>query len=150
MKVYIGADHRGFRLKEELKSWFAKEYEVIDVGAFTLDPQDDYVSYAEKVAEEVVVDMQNSRGIIICGSGVGVDVAANKIEGIRCGLGFSQDEIRAARNDDDINVLALPANFVDSDFAKKIVKIFLETPFGKTERFERRINEISEIEESQE
>src|SRR5262245_18641050 len=104
MKVYIGADHRGYPLKEKIKRLLEeKNLEVFDVGAETLIDGDSYVTYAKAVGESVASDT-DSRGIVVCGSGVGVDMVANKIPGIRSGLGIAHDQILAARKDDNINV----------------------------------------------
>lgn len=148
MKVYIGADHRGFSLKEELRPWLEEQaHEVTDVGAETYKDGDDYVDYARAVAKSVSSDT-GSRGIILCGSGVGVDIAANKIDGIRSGLGFSAEQVKSARNDDDINVLALPADTVNLDQAKEMIQTFLTTPFAHIDRYERRIEKLKKIEET--
>src|SRR3990167_2156290 len=106
MKIYLGADHRGFQLKEELKQFLETNYDVEDCGAFEKIESDDYTDFAIKVAEKVSSN-EGSRGIVICGSGVGVDITANKFPKIRCGLGINREQIKAARNDDDVNVLAL-------------------------------------------
>lgn len=151
MKVYLGADHRGFTLAEEIFVWLAEQnIAVVNVGATELIPSDDYVDYAQDVAQRVSQALgyshEDTRGIVICGSGVGVDIAANKIKGVRCGLGFSVEQVRAARKDDDINILALPADFIDETQAKELVKVFLETPFSEEERHKRRIAKIKKIE----
>ncbi len=152
MKVYIGADHRGFKLKEELKIWFIENKIALkDVGAFQYDPNDDYPLIAEEVARHVATDfgkgLEDARGVIICGSGVGVDIVANKFHHVRSGLAVSPKQIEEARADDDINVLAIPSDFVNGKTAKKIVKIFLETKFSKEEKKIRRISQIEKIED---
>jgi ribose 5-phosphate isomerase B len=148
MKIYIGADHRGFELKQSLKQWLAEyNYENEDLGALEFDPNDDYPIYAQKVAEKVSGETENSRGIVICGSGVGVDIVANKFQGIRCGLGINMKQVAAARRDDDINILALAADEVNEQTAQDMVKIFLETEFENTERRTRRLDEIKKIEQ---
>src|SRR3989344_6960123 len=99
--IYLAADHRGFRLKEKVKQWLTEwGYDYEDMGAFILDPTDDYPFYAKKVVESMVE--LDDRGILVCGSGVGVDDVANKFDGIRSGLAISREQIYAARNDDDI------------------------------------------------
>ncbi len=146
MKVFIGADHRGFHLKERLKPWITElGYEVNDVGATALHPEDDYTDFASTVALRVAENSEH-RGIVICGSGVGVDVVANKIDGARCGYGASGKEIESARRDDDINILAIGADYVDEETVKQMIKTFLQTAFIKEERFVRRIDKIEEIE----
>jgi ribose 5-phosphate isomerase B len=146
MKVYLGADHRGFDLKEKLKVYLAGEgYECEDLGAATLNSEDDYVDFAAKVAEEVVRNPE-TRGILACGSGAGVDIVANKFDGVRSVLASLPEEARAAREDDDVNILALASDFLNQSEAEAISKIFLETEFKGEERHKRRLNKISEIE----
>lgn len=151
MKVYIGADHRGFNLKEELKIWLMENgITGEDLGADKLDPNDDYPIFAEKVARSVSVDLEKnlkSQGIVICGSGVGVDIVANKFKHIRSGLAVNPEQVKKARADDDINILAIPSDYVDDKIIKQIVKLFLETPFSKEDRKIRRLREIEEIED---
>lgn len=151
MRIYLGADHRGFKLKEELKAWFLEnKIAGEDLGADKLNPNDDYPLFAEKVAKSVSADLKKnlkSRGIVICGSGVGVDIVANKFKHIRSGLAINLEQVEAARKDDDINILAIPSDFVNEENAKKIVKIFLETPFSKEDKKIRRLEEIEKIED---
>lgn len=146
--IFLGADHRGFALKEKLKSFFLKKgYEFEDFGNSSLNPQDDYTDFAARVAEEVRKDPEH-RGILLCGSGAGVDIVANKFDGVRAMSPSSVDEIKAGRNDDDVNVVALAADFIHEDEAEAIVQAFLETPFAGEERFKRRLEKIQEIEET--
>ena len=146
MKVFIGADHRGFELKNKLVDWLKTNgYEAEDCGAFSLDPHDDYPDFAEIVGENVSSN-KDSRGILICRSGVGVDIVANKNLNIRCGLGFNAEQIRKTRNDDNINVLALAADFTDTETARELVKVFLQTDYQQTENHQRRIEKIKKLE----
>ena len=148
MKIYIGADHRGFELKERLEKWLKeKKYEVADMGAYELDKTDDYTLYAEKVAL-MVRDNIGSRGILLCGSGVGVDVVANKFDGVRASMGKSPKQIKAGRKDDDMNVLVVAADFTKVAEAKKIIGVFLKTKYEKIARHERRLEDIRRIEEN--
>ena len=151
MVIYIGADHQGFALKEELKPFLVDQlYEVEDVTPEFKDG-DDYPDVAKAVAHKVRMNLDNSRGIIICSNGIGVDIVANKFDKIRSALGFSPDQIFDARNDDNVNILALPASFIDAEAAKKIVSIFMQTKFADHEdRFKRRISKILEIERNRE
>ncbi|HUZ93172.1 MAG TPA: RpiB/LacA/LacB family sugar-phosphate isomerase [Candidatus Paceibacterota bacterium] len=143
MIIYIGADHRGFKLKEHLKKFLAdKAYAVEDMGAFQEVPDDDFPLYARPVAEKVAGDPALGRGIVICGSGFGVDIVANKVSGVRAALASSPDHAYQARHDDDVNVLALAADFLEEEAAEKIVQVFLSTPFGKEEKYSRRLKEI--------
>ncbi len=148
MVIYLGADHRGFKLKEYLKQILKEEgyYEVIDFGNTYYDEKDDFVDFAEKVAQKVSYEYENSRGILICGSGVGVNIVANKFRNVRAALIFSPDQAFDSRHDDDTNVLCLPADFLTPEKANKIVHIWLSTPFSGEERFRRRLNKISILE----
>ena len=146
MRVYLGADHRGFELKERLKKFLIeKGYEVEDIGAFKYDQNDDYPDFALAVSEKVSKD-PSARGVLLCGSGTGMDAAANKVKGIRATLASSAQIVRAARNDDDVNVISLPADFLSVEKAEEIADIFLKTPFEAVERRVRRLQKIAEIE----
>ncbi len=149
MTIYLGADHRGFALKEKIKALLTGDaYDVVDLGAATLNPSDDYPDYGKAVAEAVGKnlglneDNDGDRGVIICGSGIGIDIAANKFPGIRSALASVPDQIYAARHDDNVNILALAADFTDEETAIKLVKTFLSTPFAKEERYRRRIGKM--------
>jgi len=145
--IYIGADHRGYELKEKLKKFLGElghDYE--DMGAFEYNKDDDYVDFASRVAEKVTPNPEENRGILVCRNGTGVDVVVNKFKGVRSVLGFDAEQVRLARNDDNVNVLSLPADFVSEKQAKDIVEMFLDMPFEGHERFVRRINKIKELE----
>jgi ribose 5-phosphate isomerase B len=146
MVIYFGADHRGFELKQKLiPALKEKGYEVVDMGASEVIEGDDYVDYAKLVAERVSTDPE-SRGVLICGSGAGMSIAANKLRRVRASLGMSNDEVFDARHDDDLNVLCLASEFVSEEDAKSMVNVFLSTPFSAEERYVRRLNKISELE----
>lgn len=148
MNVYIGADHRGFAMKEGLTAWLTEQgYEVSDVGALEMQEGDDYPDYAKLVAEKVTQDADNNRGILLCGSGVGVAVAANKIAGIRAANIQSVDVAKSARNDDDINIIALGSDILSLEDAKAITATFLTTPFSGLERHVRRVDKIKKLEQ---
>lgn len=145
MKIYIGADHGGFSLKETLKERLSKdEYEVVDLGAKSLDGDDDYVDYGSVLAEELSFDNE-AMGILICRNGVGMSIVANRFSGVRCALGFDVSQIERARTDDDVNCLALPADYLEPEFAVKIVKAFLDTKFSGGEKYTRRLTKIDMI-----
>ncbi len=131
------------RIKDALKS---QGYEVVDLGAEKMIADDDYPDYAAAVAHKVAEAPEAGRGIVICGSGFGVDIVANKTNGVRAGLAMTPDHAYQGRHDDDINVLALAADFVDEAAALNIVKVFLTTPFAKEEKYSRRIAKIGKIE----
>lgn len=145
--IYIGADHRGFDLKERLKKRLIDDgLEVTDLGNDHLDPQDDYVDFAIDVARATKSNTGN-RGILFCGSGAGMDMVANKIKGIRSAL--VQDKQRAvqAREHEDANVLSLPTDILDEESAYEITKAFLETDFNGEERHMRRLEKMRKAEE---
>jgi ribose 5-phosphate isomerase B len=145
MLIYIGADHRGFNLKETIKKSLKDEgYEVVDVGNDHYDEKDDYPDFAKLVAQEISKD-SNSRGILICGSGVGVDIVANKFKGVRSALVSNSDQAYSSRNDDDANVLSLAADFLDEEQIKKILSTWLATPFAGEENFRRRLEKIRQL-----
>lgn len=146
MKVYIGADHRGFDLKERVRTWLEKwDYAHEDMGAYELNEKDDYTLYAEKVSL-MVVNEDDTRGILLCGSGVGVDVVANKFDGVRASIGKEPDQVKAGRKDDDMNILVLASDYTSEAMAKEMVKMFLKTEFDGKVRHVRRLEEIKRIE----
>lgn len=148
MKIYLGADHRGFTLKEKLKKWIEKhDISHEDLGAPSLDLNDDYTLYAEKVAS-VVADENNARGVLLCGSGVGVDVVANKFDGVRASIGKNEAQVKAGRADDDMNILVIAADYTNEADATKMLRAFLDTDFSSNERHKRRLDEISRIEQN--
>lgn len=147
MLIYFGADHGGFRLKEVLKDLIRGQgYEIADLGNTTYDKNDDYPDFAALVAKQISGDPERNRGILICRSGVGVDIVANKFKGVRSVLGFSPDHVYAARRDDDVNILSLAAEFVTDEDAKKMVEVFLATKAGVDERYRLRLKKIAELE----
>jgi ribose 5-phosphate isomerase B len=147
MKTYIGADHQGFELKGRLVNYLRQAgYDIVDDGSKTLDPNDDYPIFAQRVVKDVLSsDDHQSRGILICGSGQGMCMAANRFKGIRACLGYDLESVRAARNDDDSNVLCLPVKVLGKDTDFTIVETWLKTPFEGATRFVRRIKEMDEI-----
>jgi ribose 5-phosphate isomerase B len=152
MIIYIGSDHGGFKMKELLKKWLMdKAYEVGDMGPAQYVEEDDYPDTAAAVARKVSqAEPGQARGILICRSGAGVDIVANKFRGVRSVLAISTDHIYQARHDDDVNVLSIAADFTDEAVVPKIVQIFLSTPFAKEGKYTRRLNKISEIENARE
>lgn len=146
MKIYIGADHRGFNLKERVANWLGElKYDFVDLGAKQLEPNDDYTKYAEEVAL-LVRDNEGSRGVLICGSGVGVDIMANKFDGIRSSIGKSVLQVKAGRNDDNMNILVLASDYTHEKEAKAMLIAFLETKYSGKARYDRRLEEIERIE----
>lgn len=145
MKVYLGADHGGFKLKEYLKYWLiGVGHEVHDLGASSFASEDDFPDYAWPVALKVGSD-PSARGILVCRSAQGECIVANKAKGVRAAPAWNEQTAFTARNDNDANILCLPADYVSTETAKKIVEIFLTTPFGQDERFHRRVNKVRKI-----
>ena len=147
-KVIIGSDHAGFSLKEVLKSYLASNsnIELIDCGCNS-EESVDYPDYANAVALEVLKDPSN-RGIVICGSGIGISIAANKVNGIRCALVHDYLSAKLSRQHNDSNVISLGAGFIGKELAKNIVDIFLSTDFTGEERHLRRHNKLAQIEKN--
>jgi len=143
--IYIGADHRGFELKEQIKEWLiSQEYEVEDVGNLEFNPEDDYIDPAVKVAE-MVEGSGHDFGVLICGSGHGVDIVANRFPGVRAVLGFNEEVSVQGREHEDANVLVLPANWVGEEEATERVRLFLQTDVSKTQKYERRRQRIADL-----
>lgn len=143
MKLYIGADHRGFVLKEQLKTWLVSEgYDVTDCGALSLDPEDDFPDMSFAVADSVAKTL-DSLGIVICGSAGGVTIAANKVKGIRAVAALAVADVIHNRKHDDANVLAIASDFAEVSDAKAWVHAFLTTPYTAEPRFQRRLDKIA-------
>lgn len=141
--IYLGADHAGFRLKTAIKKHLQEQgLHCKDLGDDKLVADDDYPDYAKKVATAVAKG-KNNFGILICGSGHGMPIAANRHKKIRAILGFSAEAAMVARHDSDSNVLCLAGRFLSTEHAINIVERFLNTPFSGEERHIRRIKKIS-------
>lgn len=148
MKIAIGADHGGFRLKENIVALLKKlGHEVLDAGCDCPDSVD-YPDYAIPVCE-MVVKGEADRGILICGTGIGMSIAANKTPGIRCALVHDLFSAKATREHNDTNVLAMGERVIGPGLAEEIVKVWLETPFSGEERHVNRIRKVMEIEAGQ-
>lgn len=147
MKLYIGADHNGFELKRQLTAALTRVgYEVIDKGDDALQPDDDFPQFAERAVQALLKDGDpDARAILICGSGQGMCMAANRFKGIRASLVWDMEEARASRNDDDSNVLCLPARSVQADTAIQLTEAWLATPFAGAPRFKRRIKQMDAL-----
>ena len=147
MVIYLGADHRGFEIKEHLKNALTRRgYPVVDLGPATYAEGDDYTDIAAALAKKVSENCETSKGILLCGSGVGVAVVANKFPNVRAAQVATPDQAFDSRNDDDANVLALGTNYLDAPGAEKIAITWLATPFSKEPRFVRRLEELTQIE----
>ncbi len=146
MIIYLGADHRGYELKEKIKQYLLdKNYQVVDLGNSQYDAGDDYPDFAKLVGEKVSVNPDTDRGILICGSGIGMVVAVNKFRGVRAGTVITAKHAQMGRNDEDINVIGISADFVNLNVAQDIADVFLTTPFSLEERHRRRVDKIKEI-----
>ena len=146
MKIGIASDHRGYALKEYIKNNLTG-FEIIDYGTNNSDSVD-YPDYGFKLAEKVK-EKEVDYGIAICGSGIGISIACNKVKGIRCAKVSTEEEAMFTRNDNDANIIALSCE-TKEDEALKIVKRFLETPFSNEERHQKRIEKIKKYEEEHE
>jgi len=145
--IYVGSDHRGLDFKNKAVEFLRDQgYKIKDLGPIKYDKDDDYSDIAIKLAEKVVGE--NTKGILICESGVGVCISANKVDGARAALVTNEKQSRLARTDDDANILCLSAYLVDEETNFKIIEIFLETVFASEERFIRRINKIKKYEKT--
>ena len=143
--IYIGADHAGFELKEKIKKFLAKEgYQFEDLGPYEYDPSDDYPDFAVKVCQKVLET--NGKGILICGTGQGMDLVANKIPGIYAEVCWDENTAKHAKEHSNANILCFGGRTVKPELAKKMVKIWLETPFIPRKRHLRRVNKIKTIE----
>ena len=147
MKIFIGADHNGFDMKAALMDELTKAgHEVHDEGDRELQPEDDFPQFAERVVRAMrAAGDQDVRGILVCGSGQGMCMAANRFKGIRASLIWNTHEAQVARNDDDSNVLCLPARSITADEAINIVEMWLRTPFAAAPRYKRRIAELDNL-----
>lgn len=149
MKIYLGADHRGFLLKESLEKYLtSRSYEVDDQGDEKLDPDDDFPIFASRVVSKILSSEDSDpRGILFCGSGQGMAMMANRYKGIRAAVVWNVEEAKTARNDDDSNVLALPAHLFEDDrqAMQEIVEAWLQTPFDPAARRVRRIKEMDSM-----
>lgn len=147
MKIYLAGDHAGFELKERIKS-FLKEsgYEVEDLGPHFYDQNDDYPDFVKKAALAVAKNPENSRAILIANSGQGEAICANRYKGVRAVVfyGGSEEIVKLSREHNNANVLSLGAHFLTEKHLKEIIKLWLDTPFSKEERHQRRLEKIDE------
>lgn len=146
--IYIGADHGGFQLKEQIKLWLKEDgVEVEDLGADSLDPEDDYPDFIIPVAEKVASD-PGSLGIVIGRSGNGEAITANKVKGARAAVCLNVEMAKKAKEHNNANILSVGADYIQEEEVKNIVKTFLETPFSNEERHVRRHKKDEELENS--
>lgn len=144
MKLILGSDHAGYRLKEAIKKYTKKlGHENLDYGTNSEEPID-YPDISEKVARDVV--NKNLKGILVCGSGTGMSIAANKVKGARAALCYDEFTAGVAREHNDANILCLAGRDMSIKKAEKITKVWLETAFSNEERHKRRVEKIKKIE----
>jgi ribose 5-phosphate isomerase B len=145
MRIALGSDHAGYALKDHLASWLAEAgHAVYDLGAHNTDPVD-YPDYAAAVAS-AVLDGRADRGIVICGSGAGAAVAANKLNGIRASVAHDTYTAHQMVEHDDVNVLCLGARVIGSELAKDLIDAFLRAKFSREDRHVRRVEKIKALE----
>ena len=146
MRVHLGSDHAGLELKDHLMTWLVDHgYEPVDHGPFVYDALDDYPCFCLRAAEGVAADRQeglDSLGVVIGGSGNGEQIAANKVEGIRCALVWSEETAVLAREHNDANVVSVGGRMHSLDDMTRFVEVFLTTPFPGDERHVRRIGQL--------
>lgn len=147
MKIFIAADHNGHEFKQQATDFLVRSgHEVIDEGDIKLDPEDDFPQFAGRAMNAMLAENDREvRAVLICGSGQGMCIAANRFKGIRACLCLDVQEARTARNDDDCNVLCLPARLMTAQQAEPIISAWLHTPFAGAERYKRRIRELDEL-----
>ncbi len=147
MKIYLAADHNGFEYKRDLADFLRHSgHEVIDESNKHKTPDDDFPELAGRAVTALLADNdKDSKAILICGSGQGMCMAANRFRGIRASLCWNVEEARASRNDDDSNVLCLSSRYTELEQAKPIVSAWLVTPFAAAPRFIRRLNQLDNL-----
>lgn len=146
MKIYLGADHGGFKLKNDIKAWLKDlDYQIKDLGAAAFDPKDDYPVYAVQVAKKVAADEQ-ALGLLFCRSGAGMTIAANKINGVRAAEAWDEKSASHARQHNQANIISLGADWLELNQAKNIIKAFLRAKVSQAFRHQRRVELISKLE----
>lgn len=145
MRIAIGSDHAGYELKEHLSSWLAESgHAVYDLGTHSNEPVD-YPDYSASVAR-AVLDGRAERGVVICGSGAGAGIAANKLNGIRAAVAHDSYTAHQMVEHDDVNVLCLGSRVIGQALAEDLVRIFIEAKFTREDRHVRRLGKISSLE----
>ncbi|MET8554886.1 ribose-5-phosphate isomerase [Streptomyces sp. NPDC004959] len=148
MRVYLGSDHAGYELKNHLVEWLTEHgHEPVDCGPHLYDAQDDYPPFCLRAAERAAADPE-ALGVVIGGSGNGEQIAANKVEGVRCALAWSVETAKLAREHNDANVVSVGARMHSTDEATSFVEVFLSTPYSGEPRHTRRIEMLTAYEKS--
>ena len=151
MKIFLGADHRGFYLKEKVFKYLKESgYDVEDIGGFEYDPNDDFPEFARVAVSKIRANEKyDPRAILICGGAQGMGMAANRFKGIRASVVWEPEEAKWTRNDNDSNIICLPARVFDKNEAeakwKETIDVWLKTPFAAAPRFVRRNKQIDEV-----
>jgi RpiB/LacA/LacB family sugar-phosphate isomerase len=146
MKIHIAADHGGFELKSQVKAYLEKKYRVQDHGAYTLEPTDDYPEFAKNLAQAIASSV-NELGILICKSGIGMSIAANKIKGCYAALCFNTKHAKMAKKHNNANILCLDSIYSNKKELFRMIDVFLENEFESSEeRHKRRVNQIKKLE----
>lgn len=147
MSLYIGSDHRGFSLKEQLRDWASDQDQLlVDCGAFSLDEMDDYADFAKNVCDRVLSE-EDGRGLLLCDSGVGMGIAANRFAGIRAAVCDDVRTVKIAREHNDLNILCVAAQNANVDHVVALLAAFLETDFSGAPRHVRRIGKLDNLQE---
>ncbi len=147
MKLAVGADHAGLDMKSQIIPWLQQAgHEVVDVGAHTLDPGDDFPDFAAAVGQ-TLGGGEAERGVMICGSGVGATIASNKVSGVRAALCHDTYTARQGVEHNDMNVLCLGGRVIGIETAKEVISAFVGASFTPEERFLRRIDKVGKIEQ---
>ncbi len=145
MRIVVGADHRGYEMKDQIAANLKQAgHEILDVGAHNADSVD-YPDYARAIGE-AITDGRAERGVLVCGSGVGASIAANKIHGVRAAVCHDTYSARQGVEHDDMNVLCLGAGVIDSKLALELVQAYLDARLSGEERYHRRLEKVAEIE----
>ena len=145
MRIAVGSDHAGYPLKEHLASWLAESgHAVYDLGTHSADPVD-YPDYAAAVAQ-AVLDGRADRGVVVCGSGAGASIAANKLNGIRAGVAHDPYTAHQMVEHDDVNVLCLGSRVIGEALAEDLVDTFMAAKFSREDRHVRRLDKIRALE----
>ena len=147
MLIFMGADHAGYELKNALREHLHHAgHEVVDLGAKTLDEDDDYPRYAYSVASRILGEEDGTAlGVLICGSGQGMSIAANRVNGVRAALAWDIASATGARVDDDANVLVLPARYIDPGEAAGMIDAWLAAVFSADPKYRRRLDELEQL-----
>ena len=145
--LYLGSDHAGFQLKEDIKKYLTQESIAFeDLGNAKYEEGDDYVDYGHNVAKRVAKE-EGSKGLVFCGNAEGICMIANKVKGVRAAIGYNKFAAETSRTDDDANVLCLPGRVLTPEYARTILKLWLETNFSNEPRHQKRLEKMRKLEE---